>query len=123
MQDLIVTMLETLKKDKNLSVHRVERDLGFSNGLLGKAAKGDSNLSDDKLGQLGKYYFDKINEGKTLRYLKQLEDGTIEIGFIEPEKDKELPPSPDNPDVPETAAQRIARMLTEQKQKLSTNIK
>lgn len=123
MQDLIVIMLDTLKKDKNLSVHKVERDLGFSNGLLGKAAKGDSNLSDDKLSKLGKYYFDKINEGKPLGYLKQLEDGSIEVGVIEPEKEKELPPPPIDANAPETAAQRITRLMAEQKAKLSNNKK
>lgn len=37
-------------------VSKIEKDLGFSNGLLGKVAKGQSNLSQEKAEKLIEYY-------------------------------------------------------------------
>jgi len=48
-------MLADLKTNK-LSPARVEGMLGFSNGLLGKAAKGKTTLSENKFTMLAEYY-------------------------------------------------------------------
>lgn len=58
MKEEISKMLTDLK-GKKISASTIESDLGFSNGLLGKAAKGDTNLSEEKLQKL-KNFYDKI---------------------------------------------------------------
>ena len=52
-------MLNELKEG-GFPLSKIENDLGFSNGLLGKAKKGDTNLSDEKMKLLTDYYFSKI---------------------------------------------------------------
>lgn len=46
-------------KEAKIPVSSVEQDLGFSNGLIGKAAKGVS-ISDEKFGKLRDYYLSKF---------------------------------------------------------------
>ena len=52
-----------------VSVSKIETDLGFSNGLLGKVKNGKSNLSDEKFDLVESYYKkmvgDKIQEMAT----------------------------------------------------------
>lgn len=52
-----------------VSVSKIETDLGFSNGLLGKVKNGKSNLSDEKFDLVESYYKkmvgDKIQEFET----------------------------------------------------------
>ncbi len=85
MKELVVKMVDVLKKEKGLTLHKIERDLGFSNGLLGKAVEGKSKLSDEKVSKLGQYYFQKTTEGKPLGYIKLLENGEVETGVTYPE--------------------------------------
>lgn len=56
MKDKILKMIITLKAHK-IPVSIVEKELGFGNGLLGKAAKGDTELSQEKFDKF-KSYFD-----------------------------------------------------------------
>lgn len=55
MKEQILKMLSELKAQK-ISASTIETELGFSNGLLGKAAKGDTNLSEEKFAKLKSYY-------------------------------------------------------------------
>lgn len=48
-------MLTTLKK-AGFPTSRIESELNFSNGLLGKARKGKTNLSEEKFKKLEKYH-------------------------------------------------------------------
>lgn len=59
MKEKIRTILESLKERK-IAVSTIEKDLGFSNGLLAKA-KETGGLSDEKFEQLQKYADLKIN--------------------------------------------------------------
>src|SRR5689334_1145746 len=45
-------------KDKKIAVSKIEADLGFSNGLLGKVARGDTGLSSEKLKKLTDYHLE-----------------------------------------------------------------
>ena len=49
-------------KSIGVSVSKVETDLGFSNGLLGKVKNGKSNLSDEKF-ELVESYYKKLRSG------------------------------------------------------------
>lgn len=80
----IAAMVNFLKKEKKMSVSKIEKELGFGNGLIGKVIKGRTTLSEEKLNKLGKLYFDKSTEGKQVGYLKILPDGTTEVGVHEP---------------------------------------
>lgn len=42
-------------------VSKIEQQLGFSNGLIGKAAKGGTELSSDKMEKLQKFFKEKTN--------------------------------------------------------------
>lgn len=55
----ILKMIIALKAIK-ISVSTIEKDLGFSNGLIGKAAKGTTELSDEKLERLKTYFNEKV---------------------------------------------------------------
>lgn len=55
MRDEILRMITTLKTHK-MTVAETERELGFSNGLIGKAAKGDTELSEEKLEKFRKFF-------------------------------------------------------------------
>lgn len=92
MNELVKKMLETLKDKKGLSTSKVERELEFSNGLLGKAAKSESNLSEEKFKKLSVFYFTQMHKGKEMGYMKQLENGEVEIGVVEAEKPKDEKP-------------------------------
>jgi len=65
MKEKLEQILANLKAI-GVSVSKVETDLGFSNGLLGKVKNGKSNLSDEKFGLVESYYKnmvgDKIHE-------------------------------------------------------------
>lgn len=69
MQEKLEQMLTDLKK-AGFPNSKIESDLGFSNGLLGKAKSGNTNLSEDKFNLLKNYYDSKV--------------GVIEIPKIEP---------------------------------------
>lgn len=58
-------MLISLKAIK-ISVSAIEKELGFSNGLIGKAAKGIAELSDEKMEMLRKYFNEKIPASKPI---------------------------------------------------------
>jgi len=55
MKDEILKIIVALKAVK-IPISKIESELGFSNGLIGKAAKGKSNLSNDKFIKLVSYY-------------------------------------------------------------------
>jgi recombination protein RecA len=55
MQEEIRTILAALKGQK-MAASAIESELGFSNGLLGKAAKGITSLSEEKMQQLREFY-------------------------------------------------------------------
>jgi hypothetical protein len=61
MQEKILYILKWFKEQK-VSVLKLEKALGFSNGLLGKAAKGSTTLSEEKWGKLNGYYKEKLTE-------------------------------------------------------------
>lgn len=63
MKERITEILIALKAI-GLPKSTIEFDLKFSNGLLGKAAKGISELSDEKLQMLEKYFAEKIPTNK-----------------------------------------------------------
>ena len=58
MKEEILKMVVALKAIK-LPVSKVEDELGFSNGLIGKAAKGITDLSEDKFVSLKNYFAEK----------------------------------------------------------------
>ena len=53
-----------------VSVSKVETDLGFSNGLLGKVKNGKSNLSDEKFGLVESYYEKLISKPEAISEIK-----------------------------------------------------
>jgi len=57
-KDQITSMLVGLKAIK-IATSKAEKDLNFSNGLLGKAAKGNLDLSDEKFKQFTDYFKEK----------------------------------------------------------------
>lgn len=61
MKEKLEQILANLKSI-GVSVSKVETDLGFSNGLLGKVKNGKSNLSDEKFGLVESYY-EKLRNG------------------------------------------------------------
>ena len=58
MTEEILKMVVALKAQK-ISVSRIETDLKFSNGLIGKAAKGESSLSAEKFKKFEDYFKQK----------------------------------------------------------------
>lgn len=58
MNEKIDVILNELK-EAGFATSKIEMELGFSNGLLGKARKGETNLSEDKFTALDNFY--KIN--------------------------------------------------------------
>lgn len=74
MQDDILKMLNELKSH-GVSISTVEGDLGFSNGLLGKSAKGKTSLSDEKYNALVDYF-----NGKVLQITSPLSRGVVSDG-------------------------------------------
>lgn len=59
MKEQILKMVVALKA-KKIPVSKIESDLNFSNGLIGKAAKGTTELSPDKLETFTKYFDEKM---------------------------------------------------------------
>lgn len=59
MEKRIEQILKDLKGIK-LTAQKIEEEVGFSNGLLGKAAKGKCNLSEEKMKLLEGFYFSKL---------------------------------------------------------------
>ncbi len=57
-KDQVTSMLVALKAIK-IPASKAEEDLKFSNGLLGKAAKGNNELSDEKFKQFQDYFKEK----------------------------------------------------------------
>jgi transcriptional regulator with XRE-family HTH domain len=55
MKERVSQILKDFKANK-IAAQNIEKELGISNGLLGKAAKGKTNLSDEKMKLLEKYY-------------------------------------------------------------------
>lgn len=70
MKDEILKMVLALKAVK-IPVSVIEKELGFGNGLLGKAAKGDTELSQEKFDKF-KSYFDLKLEVKPKIETKQV---------------------------------------------------
>lgn len=58
MKDEILKIVVALKAMK-ISVSKIESDLGFSNGLIGKASKGNTTLSEEKFEKLKEYFTEK----------------------------------------------------------------
>ena len=58
-KDEILKMVVALKAVK-LPVSKIETELGFSNGLIGKAAKGETELSADKFEKLVAFFDKKM---------------------------------------------------------------
>ena len=76
-----------------ISVAKVESDLGFSNGLLGKAKNGKANLSDEKFNLLINYYEKNFNsneaeEESTFEPIKEQKDV---VEFVKPKPEIQLP--------------------------------
>jgi len=86
-KDLIVKMIDELKVVKKVSAKEIENILGYSNGMIGKIKSGRTKLPENKLSLLSKFYFDKINEGKKLGYVKQLPNGEFEFGVISEDRE------------------------------------
>ena len=59
MQKDSVTLMLTKLKELKIPASTVEGDLGFSNGLLGKAAKGNLDLSEEKFNKFKEYFESK----------------------------------------------------------------
>lgn len=57
-KEQILKMVVALKAVK-YPVSKIESELGFSNGLIGKAAKGSTELSEEKFNQLEAFFKDK----------------------------------------------------------------
>lgn len=57
-KDEILKMVVGLKAIK-LPVSAIEKELGFSNGLIGKAAKGETELSEEKFEKFNQYFIEK----------------------------------------------------------------
>lgn len=82
MKEKIRTILELLKENK-IPVSRVEKELGFSNGLLGKA-KETGSISDEKFEAL-QQYADKLLNGKDksvepIKYFVVKDKTVLEVG-------------------------------------------
>ena len=65
MKEKLEQILAELKL-KGVSVAKLESDLKFSNGLLGKVKNGKSNLSDEKFDMVQAYYDKLINNAKSV---------------------------------------------------------
>lgn len=72
-----------------VSVSKIENDLGFSNGLLGKVKNGKSNLSDEKFGLVETYYNKLINKSEVRSEIKPKSE-VLPTGIIELKKEPEL---------------------------------
>lgn len=64
MKDEILKIIVALKAQK-IPVSKIESDLNFSNGLIGKAAKGITELGQDKFEKLEHYFKEKTSISKS----------------------------------------------------------
>lgn len=64
-KDEILKMVVALKAVK-FPVSKIESELGFSNGLIGKAAKGETELSEEKYNKLVDFFDEKCGVPKPL---------------------------------------------------------
>lgn len=81
----MVTVLKILSdlKEKKISASTVEKELGFSNGLLGKAAKETTKLSPEKMTKLEVYY---ISHMGNIKEAVKLQVDTIDLPIHEEPK-------------------------------------
>lgn len=87
MRDEILKMIVALKAIK-ISVSKIESDLGFSNGLIGKASKGNTTLSEEKFKKLQEYFAEKTKiESPVTPKTKLVVD---EVGIKEKPSDETL---------------------------------
>lgn len=90
-----VSSILTHLKQNNISAQRIEKDLGFSNGVLGKAAKGLGNLSEPRLTQLEAYYQSKLAElGLAKQPPKEPENEQNEDNGKQENNNNDTPPPP-----------------------------
>lgn len=54
-----VSSMVVALKSLGLSVSAVEKEVGFSNGVIGKVVKGEMSLSDEKYGKLNSFFKEK----------------------------------------------------------------
>lgn len=89
-----------------VSVSKIETDLGFSNGLLGKVKNGKSNLSDEKF-RLVESYYEKLRNGvvalpsygsSSPEVLIKEEETTTFQGFVELVNPQPEPPIAQTPE-------------------------
>lgn len=91
LKDKISVMLVALKAIK-IPASQVEKDLGFSNGLLGKSAKGNSDISEEKFNKFREYFEEKTQVKKEINPKTKMvvnKKGTLELKPSD-EKIKEL---------------------------------
>lgn len=72
-KDEILKMVVALKAVK-FPVSKIEIELGFSNGLIGKAAKGETELSTDKFEKLVAFFDEKLGVQKPVQSTKMVVD-------------------------------------------------
>lgn len=79
-KESILKIVVALKAVK-LPVSAIEKDLGFSNGLIGKAAKGETELSEEKFVKLEKYFNEKCGVKEIIEPATQMvvEQKTLKI--------------------------------------------
>jgi recombination protein RecA len=70
-KDEILKMVVALKAIK-LPVSAIEKELGFSNGLIGKASKGETELSEEKFLKLEEYFKEKCGVKETVQPATQM---------------------------------------------------
>ena len=76
-----------------ISVAKIETDLWFSNGLLGKARNGKANLSDEKFNLLINYYEKnfKSNEAEEESTFEPINEQKDVVEFVKPKPEIQLP--------------------------------
>lgn len=70
-KDEILKIIVALKAIK-WPVSKIEAELGFSNGLIGKAAKGGTDLSADKMEKLEKFFKEKTGYQEPVKEEKKM---------------------------------------------------
>ena len=66
MKEQVKSMLTSLK-EKGLTVQKIEIDLDFSNGSLGKAASGKANLSELRFKKLSEFHAKMLLKNKVIK--------------------------------------------------------
>ena len=110
-KDEVTTMLIVFK-EKKISVSGIEKELGFSNGQIGKVAKGVADLSEDKFKKL-QDYFAKL---QTPQHTQKIDDSVEEVQeFEEPPLPKEekkrmvVTPKGELKDIPSNEAEQRSK--------------